>query len=214
MKPTAQNYPFTAKAKAFLRGLPWGEPLIEVARDGLMASGLGEDLQVRYAKRIKDAERAAFLLNFGVDSEKAQDVLASVVAKKGDADQSFRALLRGNVSSDKAQEALASKIADESDHKAGTYAYALLVCRMVRSHAAEETLAGVIASQELANRAQDLLERGSITENSQIVLVEAIPRDGKAVASIITSGNVTADVAKRLAQKMPKACSPVRETDC
>ncbi|MEW6722543.1 MAG: hypothetical protein AB1324_04735 [Candidatus Micrarchaeota archaeon] len=192
-----------------MRGLPWGEGLVEVAKDGLMASGLEEGLQVRYAKRIKDAERAAFLLNFGVDSETAQEVLASVVAQKGDADQSFRALLRGNVSSEKAQEALASKIADESDHKAGTYAYALLVCRMVRSHKAEETLAGVIAAQELAGRAQDLLERADITERSQMVLAGAIPRDCRAVASIITSGNVTREVAGRLAEKMPKACSPV-----
>jgi hypothetical protein len=203
--PEQPRFTAAARSAAFLRGLAFGKPLLEVARSGL-SHDLDEPSHIRYAQRIRkagDSEMAFLALKSGVKSETAESILASAIDSP---DTAFALLINGNASSEKAQAILASCLASPYY---GLQCYMLLKLQTVPSPTAQEILAHAVQESGLSGRAAELLMQGSLaSENAQKRISIIVPEDPKTIARILLSGKIAFEAAKELSKRMPPVCVP------
>ncbi|MFH0885019.1 MAG: hypothetical protein V1861_04875 [Candidatus Micrarchaeota archaeon] len=205
-KPEQPRFTAAAKSAAFLRGLMFGRPLLEVAREGL-SHNEDESEQIRYAERIwkaRDSETAFFALKSGVRSKKAECILASTIDSP---DRAFALLITQSASFSAAQVILA-KIVASADNC--FQCYILLKLRTVQSPIAQEILAHAVHEGGLSDRAAELLIHGSLTSVvAQKKMSDIIPEDQEMIARILFSGNMELEAAKKLSKRMPRVCVPL-----
>lgn len=205
-KSPVDSFTLASRGRAFFRGLLSGQPLLEIARAGVMAN-LSDEVHTVYTERLSaraPPEMILELLNSGSLSDKSQVILASVLAEKGTEEMAFHVLIRRDVTSDAAESILAAKIVS------GMFAYILLRGCCIKSHAAQDVLAYALKQSGLYERAADILLHDSVaSDTARMHLAASIPPDRRLITKLIIFGSMPDDVRRQLSTKLPPSFTPI-----